>query len=179
LPGGAVAGRKDVLDYLDFAVTKAAGKEKIAHPGTFNANPLSAAAGVATLEILSKTDANERANRYGATIRARMNEVLEDEGVNWAVHGSYAGFHIFTNPQNADITPSTFDAHDFIPSMLGRVRGEGITSQVRMGMLVNGVDVNGGPSGMISATHGEEELETTVSAFRSTIRALRREGKLN
>jgi glutamate-1-semialdehyde 2,1-aminomutase len=178
LPGGAVAGRKDVLDLLDFGVTKAAGKEKIAHPGTFNANPLSAAAGVATLEIIATTDACARANAYGDRLRARMNEVLEDEKLNWAVHGSYSGFHLFTNPQNADITPSDFDASAFIPTMLGRVRGEGITTQIRMGMLVNGVDINSGPSGVISATHGDEEMATTVDAFRVTLRALRREGAL-
>ena len=36
LPGGAVAGRADVLAFLD---TKASGQTKIHHPGTFNANP--------------------------------------------------------------------------------------------------------------------------------------------
>ena len=65
LPGGAVVGRKDILDWLDFSVTKAAGKEKVAHQGTFNANPVSAAAGIATLEILSATDACARANAFG------------------------------------------------------------------------------------------------------------------
>ena len=65
LPGGAVCGRKDILDLLDFKLTKAEGKEKIAHPGTFNANPVSAAAGIATLEILSSTDASAQANAYG------------------------------------------------------------------------------------------------------------------
>jgi glutamate-1-semialdehyde 2,1-aminomutase len=178
LPGGAVAGRKDVLDLLDFAVAKAAGTEKIAHPGTFNANPLSAAAGVATLEIIATTNACARANAYGETLRARMNDVLEDEKVSWAVHGSYSGFHLFTNPQGARIAPGAFDASAFIPAMLGRVRGEGITAQIRLGMLVNGVDVNSGPSGVISATHGEEEMAITVDAFRTTIRALRREGAL-
>src|SRR6516164_7792738 len=57
LPGGAVAGRKDILDLLDFQMTKAADREKISHQGTFNANPLSAAAGVAALEIVGTTDA--------------------------------------------------------------------------------------------------------------------------
>jgi glutamate-1-semialdehyde 2,1-aminomutase len=178
LPGGAVAGRKDVLDLLDFKVTKATGKEKIAHPGTYNANPLSAAAGIATLEILSSTDANARANAYGEALRAGMNEVLEDEGVNWAVHGSYSGFHIFTNPQDSDITPSRFDAEAFIPTMMARVRGEGPSGKLRMSMLVNGVDVNNGPSGVISATHGDAELATTVEAFRTTLRALKREGAI-
>ena len=35
LPGGAVVGRKDILDRLDFDATRAAGVEKIAHHGTF------------------------------------------------------------------------------------------------------------------------------------------------
>jgi glutamate-1-semialdehyde 2,1-aminomutase len=176
LPGGAVAGRKDLLDWLDFKVTAANKQEKIYHPGTFNANPVSAAAGIATLEILQSTDACARANAYGTEIRQKMNEVLDEEGVKWAVYGSYSGMHIYTNPDGADITPSTFDAVRFIPGMLGKARGAGITAQVRMGMLVNGVDMNSGPSGTISAMHGEEEMATTVDAFRTTLRALRREG---
>ena len=47
-----------------------------------------------------------------------------------------------------------------------------------MGLLVNGVDMNSGPSGTISAMHGEEEMVITVDAFRATIRALKREGKI-
>ena len=176
LPGGAVAGRKDLLDLLDFDVTKARGLEKIAHPGTYNANPLSAAAGVATLEILGSTDAIARANAFGEALRNGLNEVLHEEGVKWAVHGSYSGFHIFTNPQGADISPLSFDAEACIPTLMGRVKGEGITGKLRMGMLVNGVDVNNGPSGVISALHGDAELTTTIDAFRTTIRALRREG---
>jgi glutamate-1-semialdehyde 2,1-aminomutase len=43
---------------------------------------------------------------------------------------------------------------------------------------VNGVDMNSGPSGWISATHGPEEMVVTVDAFRATIRALRREGMI-
>jgi glutamate-1-semialdehyde 2,1-aminomutase len=178
LPGGAVVGRKDILDWLDFKVTKEAGKEKIAHPGTFNANPVSAAAGIATLEILAGTDACARANAYGTEVRAKLNAVLEEEGVKWAVHGSYSGMHIYTNPEGADIVPSTFDAVSFIQKMIDKPRGEGITGQVRMGLLVNGVDMNSGPSGTISAMHGEEEMATTVDAFRATVRALKREGTI-
>nr|WP_294508086.1 aminotransferase class III-fold pyridoxal phosphate-dependent enzyme [uncultured Rhodopila sp.] len=178
MPGGAVGGRKDILDWLDFDVAKATGHEKIGHQGTFNANPVSAAAGIATLEILASTDACARANAYGAEVRAKMNEVLEDEGVKWAVYGSYSGLHIFTNPDGADIVPSRFDAAAFIPQMMSKPRGINVPAQVRMGMLVNGVDLNTAPSGTISAMHGEEEMAITVDAFRATIRALRREGTI-
>lgn len=176
LPGGAVVGKKEILDWLDFQATKAKGQEKIYHPGTFNANPVSAAAGIATLEILQSTNACERANAFGSEVRVKMNEVLEEEGVKWAVYGSYSGMHIYTNPDGVEITPSTFDAVAFTQRMMGKPRGDGITGKVRMGLLVNGVDMNSGPSGTISAMHGEEEMSITVDAFRSTVRALKREG---
>ncbi|WP_428537414.1 aspartate aminotransferase family protein [Rhodopila sp.] len=178
LPGGAVVGRKDIMDWLDFKVSKQAAREKITHLGTFNANPVSAAAGIATLEILAGTDACARANAFGTELRARMNEVLEEEEVKWAVHGSYSGMHIYTNPEAADIVPSRFDAAGFIQKMIDKPRGEGVTGQVRMGLLVNGVDMNSGPSGTISAMHGEEEMAITVDAFRATLRALKREGAI-
>ncbi len=53
LPGAAVAGRADVLDRLDFAVAARTGQEKVQHPGTFNANPVSAAAGTAALGVIA------------------------------------------------------------------------------------------------------------------------------
>lgn len=179
LPGGVVVGRKDIMDWLDFKLTKAAGQEKVSHQGTFNANPVSAAAGIATLEIIATTDACARANAFGETVRAKMNEILEDEKVNWAVFGSYSGFHVYTNSDGADIVPSRFDAVPFIPKMLNKPRGEGVSGQLRVGMLVNGVDMNSGPSAWISATHGPEEMAITVEAFRTTIRALKREGMVS
>ncbi|MSP02018.1 MAG: aminotransferase class III-fold pyridoxal phosphate-dependent enzyme [Acetobacteraceae bacterium] len=178
LPGGAVVGRKDILDLLDFKVTKALGREKIGHQGTFNANPVSAAAGVATLTILKDSDACERANAFASTLRANLNEVLEDEQVKWAVHGSYSGLHIFTNPDGDDIVPSKFDAARYIPRIIDKSRHDGMPVKARMGLLVNGVDVNTGPSGWVSATHGAEEMALTVEAFRATIRSLKREGEI-
>jgi glutamate-1-semialdehyde 2,1-aminomutase len=178
MPGGAVAGRKDIMDRLDFAVAKAAGTEKVAHLGTFNANPASAAACIATLEIVNSTDACARANAFGTEVRAKMNAVLAEEKVKWAVHGSYSGIHIYTNPEGDDISPGAFDPAAFIAKMLSKSRGAGASSQVRMGMLVNGIDMNSGPSGYISAMHGEEEMAVTVEAFRATVRALKREGTI-
>ncbi|MGE4043260.1 MAG: aspartate aminotransferase family protein [Acetobacteraceae bacterium] len=179
MPGGVVVGPKDVLDWLDFDVAKRTGRERIYHPGTFNANPVTAAAAVATLEILSATDACDRANAYAAELRGRMNDVLVEEGLKWSVYGTFSGMHIYTNPEGADIDPHGFDATDFIPKMIDKPRGAGVTSQVRMGMLVNGVDMNTGPSGWASSVHGPEEMALTVDAFRTTIRALKREGAVH
>jgi glutamate-1-semialdehyde 2,1-aminomutase len=175
LPGGAIVGRKDLLDALDFEVTRARGREKVRHQGTFNANPLSAAAGVVTLRRIADGKACARASAYGETLRRKLNEVLEEEAIGWAAYGEFSGFHLFTNPKRRKIRPTGFDAfacpHDELRGNDGK-----LVNLFRLAMLNHGVDVTGWPGGTISAVHGEAELERTLDAFRSSLRDLRREG---
>jgi glutamate-1-semialdehyde 2,1-aminomutase len=178
LPGGAVTGRKDILDLLDFQMTKGAGKEKIAHPGTFNANPLSAAAGIACLRLVRETDACARANQYGEDLRRRLNEVFEEEHVPWAAYGTFSSLELFTNPERTPITPTKFDPREFSLAALKGDRNAGVVHKMRLGMMINGVDLSSHPGGVISATHGEAELEDTVTAMRDTMRLLKAEGEL-
>jgi glutamate-1-semialdehyde 2,1-aminomutase len=177
LPGGAVCGRKDILDELDFDVTASKGREKIYHPGTYNANPLSAAAGTAALEIVAGTDACEQASRTAAELRHGLNEILAEEHLPWAVHGTFSGFHLFLNPQKRDITPTDFDPFkiDFRELTSGAAA---LAQKFRLALLVNGVDVNGRLSGFLSVTHGAAEVEATLAAFRAALRMLRAEGEL-
>ena len=57
LPGGGVAGRRDILDMIAHQEDPAWDDvRRVAHPGTFNANPLSAAAGIAALELVATGD---------------------------------------------------------------------------------------------------------------------------
>jgi glutamate-1-semialdehyde 2,1-aminomutase len=178
LPGGAVAGRKDILDLLDFQVTKAADREKITHQGTFNANPLSAAAGVAALEIVGTTDACAVANRYADTMRQRINEVFEEEHVPWAAYGLFSNFHIFTNPDRRQIVPTRFDPLEQPPETLFGKAQAGLVHKFRLATMVGGVDFSGSPGGVTSATHGAAELEDTVKAVHTAVRMLKQEGEI-
>jgi glutamate-1-semialdehyde 2,1-aminomutase len=178
LPGGAVAGRKDILDLLDFQVAKSADREKINHPGTFNANPLSAAAGIAALEIVGTTDACARANRFAETLRRRVNEAFEEEKTPWAAYGTFSMFHIFTNPEREAITPTRFDPHAQPAASLAGKRQAGLVDKLRLAMMVNGVDLSGSPGGLVSATHDAAELDDTIRAFRNSVRMLRQEGEI-
>ncbi len=176
LPGGALAGRRDIMEGLDFAATKAAGRERIAHQGTYNANPLTAAAGIAMLEQVATSDACERASDAAARLRAGMNDVLVREGVPWAVYGEYSLFHVFTNPNGLPI-----DARRFDPLALGfdglkRSKSTALANQLRLAMLIAGVDIMGAPGGTVSAIHGEREIEQTVTAFREAVRLIAADG---
>ena len=110
LPGGAVAGRADIMDQLDAAVAKATGREKIGHQGTFNSNPLCAAAAVATLGIVESEDACARAERTAGEIRDGLRRILVEEQIAWGVYGEASSFLIFQNPARVAIDPATFDA---------------------------------------------------------------------
>jgi glutamate-1-semialdehyde 2,1-aminomutase len=177
LPGGAVCGRKDILDELDFDAAERNKREKIMHPGTYNANPLSAAAGIATLEIVGSTDACKRANATAAALRTRLNEVLAASRVPWAVYGTFSGFNIFTNPQHRPIDPLRFDATtlDFKEILSNPAP---LAQEVRLALFVNGVDVNSRLSGMVSAAHDRDDVEATAAALEASIGMLRAQGEL-
>lgn len=177
MPGAAVAGRKDILDHLDFAASAAAGREKIGHPGTFNANPVSAAAGIACLGLLAETDAADRATATAVRLRAALNEVLSEAGVPWAVYGTFSGFHLFLNPEGKRVDPRDFDpyAHSMAELKGGDAR---LASRLRVALLVHGIDTNGRIGGFTSATHTDDDVAEAAAGFAGAIAMLRAEGEI-
>jgi glutamate-1-semialdehyde 2,1-aminomutase len=177
-PGGAVAGRREILAALDFEAAAAAGREKIAHQGTFNANPVSAAAGIATLNIVASTDACSRASAYAARLREALNRVVRDARIAWAVYGTFSGFHIYTNPLGLEISAAQIEAGRVDPRVLKTPPRRSLAMKLRVGMLLHGVELFSWLGGPTSAAHTEEDLERTVTALERTIRLLREEGEL-
>ncbi len=177
LPGGAVAGRKDLLDHLDFQVAANQGREKIAHPGTYNANPISAAAGIAALQVIATTDACARANASGALLRQRLNNVCAERAVPLAVYGSFSAFHIFTNPKRREIRHDSFDPLQ-IPWQELKESEPRLVHLLRLALLNNGVDIAGWPGGLVSSVHSAEDIDNTVEAFRAALESLQAEREL-
>ncbi|HEX5327329.1 MAG TPA: aminotransferase class III-fold pyridoxal phosphate-dependent enzyme, partial [Acetobacteraceae bacterium] len=177
LPGAAVAGRADVLDRLDFAAAARSGQEKVQHPGTFNANPVSAAAGAAALGVIAETDANARADATAAELRAALNDVLAEAGLAWSVYGSSSGFHTFLNPRGRSIQPGQFDPFAVSREEL-KEQPKRLAERLRLALLIEGVDVNGRIGGLVSATHGAAEIADTARALRAAVRMLRADGEV-
>jgi glutamate-1-semialdehyde 2,1-aminomutase len=177
LPGGAVVGPEEIMQQLDFQAMAAQGKEKIGHQGTYNANPVSAAAGVTALGLIDTTDACDVANATGDELRGRLNDLFASEGVPWAAYGTFSAFHIFTNPQQRTIDPHAFDPFD-IPFSELKSNAPGAVQKLRLAMLVNGVDLSGWPGGTISATHGAAEIDHTMTAFKASIAMMKADGDL-
>ncbi len=89
-PGGAVAGRRDILDQITTrADPEWNARHRVPHQGTFNSNPITAAAGLATLKLVAETDDIARANRAAETLRNRLNEIIRQSGANWLAYGQF------------------------------------------------------------------------------------------
>jgi glutamate-1-semialdehyde 2,1-aminomutase len=173
LPGGAVAGRADILHGLEFTTDAHRNRHaRIYHPGTFNANPLSAAAGAATLEIISTGEAQHQAGELTLDLIQGLNAILRQENVSGCVYGDKAAFHLLIGQK--EFHPD--DAHIILdkatPERLTAGMGA-LTQPVRAALLLEGIDPSG-PSGRLSAAHTEADVERTLEAFEKALGRLKR-----
>ena len=171
LPGGCLAGRADILAALEFRP----GKPKMKHPGTFNANPLSAAAGCAALRIVSTGEPCRRANASGLSLRQKLNDLFRKRSVPWLAYGEFSGWKLLTDYQGPRPTSDDFVPYDGNPDRLDAPRDPRLVHAFRRGMLLHGIDLPG-LGGMTSMSHTEADIDKTVAAVAATLDLLKEEG---
>src|SRR5262245_26712063 len=171
LPGGCVAGRSDILSHLEIRP----GKPKMRHPGTFNANPLSAAAGIATLQHVYTGEPVRKANATAAAIRKRLNQLFTERKAPWVAYGEFSGFKLIPGYQGPRPTTDDFVPYNGDVDKLDGPKDARLVHAFRKAMLLHGSDT-WGLGGMTSAAHGEGDVETLVKAVAAAMDMLREEG---
>lgn len=174
LPGGGLAGREDILAYIE----PREGKPKMKHPGTYNANPLSASAGVATLTRVATGEPTRLANEAAAKLRNDLNAMFAANNWKWVAYGDFSMVRVlpFDGPR-----PGAAGVNDgFIPlgNDVNALDGPKNMKQVyaiRQGMLLNGVDW-WGVGGMTSCEHTPADVAKTVKAMETTLGMMMAEG---
>ena len=173
---GAVAGRSRFMEPLlrgdDPEWTRF---HTIPHTGTWNANPLAAAAGVATLRRLKAEDLAGRAAGQAATLRDGINDVFERQGVPGIAYGRSSILHIFLGDPpgllHGDLSHPEADG-----ALLARGNGP-LGALFRQAMLLEGVDLMGTRC-FVSAVHSDADVEHTVRAVGAALERLKAEGAL-
>ena len=171
LPGGAVGGRAEILDQIAMS----GGGRRVAHPGTFNANPLSAAAGTACLGLVAGEPLTERAGRAAARLCAGMNRLFAERGARGFAYHDSSLVHVAPNLEG-DGSPASVAAA--LPA-LSSSRGGGVAQRFRLALLNEGVDAMRGVTYIVSAVHDDAAVDATLAAFGRALDRLRAEGILH
>ncbi len=168
LPGGAVGGREDIMRHLAFGDASWNREQKIKHNGTFNANPLSAAAGVAMLEQVATGAPGARANAACRRLIDGLNaEFRKRELSGWAAYGDASIFHLVAG-SSADFPPGEL-ASDVPFADLKSGGDPKLLRLLRLSLNNHGVDLMRGRSGFLSAAHANADVDTTVAAFAAAL----------
>jgi glutamate-1-semialdehyde 2,1-aminomutase len=159
LPGGALTGTREIMAMIAHRGDAAWDRSRrVAHAGTFNANPLCAAAAIATLELAADASLQARASKAGEAMRRGLNDALTRAGAPGVVYGEASIYHV------------SFEGK---PGLAGfdRPRRGDLYHLLRCALLNEGVDASMN-HGWISAVHSDEDVERSVEAYERAFRAM-------
>lgn len=172
LPGGAVVGRADIMGMIEHRDGDWNANRRVAHPGTFNANPLSAAAGVAALSLIATGEENRKAEAAAQGLRDGFNAVLERLGVAGCAYGVGPVLHFrLGKPCFAGPGEGPACDHQWCRLAASEIR-PGLTAQLqealKLAMLNHGVDLLG-RTAIVSSAHNAADVEQTTAAFEAAV----------
>lgn len=158
-PVGAVGGRAEVMEVFDQQRAS-----YVHHGGTYNANPVSMAAGLVTLHKMTPP-AFDRLNQLGDTLRDQMKRMFERRGIAAQVFGRGSLFCVRLTSD---------DLRDW-RSISRHVRAEPIYGKLSHEMLGRGILMSQrGITGSLSTPMGLSEVGAFVDALESSLIALGR-----
>jgi len=155
MPVGAFGGREDIMSRWDPTTS-----DFVQHAGTFNGNPMTATAGVSTLELLTP-EVYEELERKGDLLRQKIRDLIAELEVPMGVTGAASLFALqfTTEPVTNYRTYATNDKE--------------MMQTVFTGLLNEGFVMSNRCAGNVSAVHTEEDIDAFVDALR---RILKRSG---
>ncbi len=172
-PGAAVGGRADIMELMSFRDDPEWDSVgRVPQGGTFNAQPVTAAAGTATLHAIATQGVNARADAMALRLKDGLNEAFIQNEVTGHAHGIASIVHINLGAEcDCDRGLCAMPYEHIYQTM-----PQEMTRAMRRVMLVNGVDMMGGRAFLVSSAHEEEVIDRTLEAFSASLKELREEG---
>ncbi|MEE8422537.1 MAG: aminotransferase class III-fold pyridoxal phosphate-dependent enzyme [Dehalococcoidia bacterium] len=174
LPGGCLTGRADVVSMLEIRDDDPEwnASKRVSHQGTFNANPVSAAAGLSALRLIEAGGEVERADATTAALVRGLNALFEElsvPGSAWCVSSMWHLNLGYDAPKPSDVE---WDADEEPQGAADR-----LSQPLRWALFNHGVDLMG-MGGMVSSSHGDAEIDDTIEGFRAAVADMRADGLL-
>lgn len=176
MPGaGVIAGRQDIMDLFLLKDEEWNRYQRVSHSGTFNANPLCAAAGIAYLNIIATGTPIRSANQKARKLRDALQQQMDECNIQGCAYDSgFSVIHIYIG--QCDLRRNC-DRGVCLNGV--KTRDPSIGQALFMNLALNGVKTpTRGYDGFLSAAHTEEDIQKTVAAYGRSLDALIREKRL-
>ena len=180
MPGGAVVGRADVMALFNQTGDPHHDRfERVVHLGTFNASPLTAAAGVALLKQVATGEPIAKANAAAEKLRSSFDEVLANRGIAGYVYGISSTFHVYFET-DTDRIRNASSRDDLQTREARRLKGmpAELIDEYQRHLRFHGVDIMSSTGGALSSAHDDRDIEQATSAFDKTVDALHKQGQI-
>lgn len=175
LAAGALAGRAEVMDVLAWKPDPEWQRyEMVPHPGTWNAAPITAAAGVATLRLVRDTDAVAAAIETTRVLIDGLNAAFEAAGIEAFAYGRASWFKTCPGKQ-PELLHGVVDGRREDEIRQLRVGWGERGPSLRKAMLLEGVDLMRS-DGFVSAEHGFGDVRRTAQSLERALTRLKHEG---
>jgi len=156
-PLAAIAGRADIMAHFDRGAVGDDGF--LMQVGTLSGNPVAAAAGLATLEILKRPGAYDRLFATGRELKGALTELLKRNGLTAQVTGE----------------PPLFDAvftGEPVRDYRGTLRGDAEMLRRLNALLRERGILKGESKYYVSLAHTPEDIRQTCEAWTSAVEVL-------
>ena len=170
LPGGCVTGKARFMEILE----KKPGGKAIYHPGTFNANPLSAAAGAKALAIVRTTNVNEIAAKRGQQLVSGLNGVLSKLEISGLAYGNDSLVHFRLGIE----ANSVEDIINLSKEDESKSYDSAIHNQLGLSLINQGIDTWSASRFIMMAEHSEDDVNITVEAMENAFIEARNQGTI-
>ncbi len=171
-PGSAVGGKAEIMELMAFRDDPTWDSMlRVPQGGTYNAQPTTVAAGIATLEAIANEGVNAMADAMAKRLKDGLNESFIRDEVTGHAHGIASIVHVNLGGEcNCDRELCTMRFDEVYSTMPVQK-----TRALRRAMLVNEVDMMGGRAFLVSSAHDEQVIDRTIVAFSQSLRDLREE----
>jgi glutamate-1-semialdehyde 2,1-aminomutase len=173
LPGGAaVSGRADIMELLTMKPGDSQWNRyrHVIHRGTWNGNPLTAAAAVAALRIVSQGEVQKQAHSMAERLVAGINNEISSRNIEACAHNSTSVVHIHIGECqkcNREICLDT--TKSMAPE---------IVYAFNRHLLLHGIQFHRGTMGLVSSAHTNDDIDRTIEAFGNAFDGMLAEGSI-
>jgi glutamate-1-semialdehyde 2,1-aminomutase len=172
LAAGALAGRADIFDLFN----PKRGTLRIRHTGTWNASPITAAAGIAACRLYQTGEPQQKAAQAAAILRQKGNQVFRERGISGRLYGRSI-VHTYFGPVEYEPPDDTSPPCAQVPEL--DAAATALRHRLCLHLLQRGVATMEGKLFVLSMAHTEEDIDLTVRALADSLDAMVTEGTLD